>query len=129
MMSPCITCLNAGLGTFSHMGLFISLAFIREEESQSPESLSGIRTPPLRALDLCSPKGGEALAPPPPPPPPTWQQAHPRLSPSPRLGQLRDPPPSPAGQVLGDIRAGLPPGDATWPRPALDRRGSRTWEL
>lgn len=33
MMSRGITCLNAGLGTFFHMGLFISLASIREEES------------------------------------------------------------------------------------------------
>ena len=53
MMSPCTACLNAGQGTFSHMGLFISLASIREEESQSPESLRGIRTPGVLSLLRC----------------------------------------------------------------------------
>lgn len=85
--------------------------------------------PPLtRVLDLCSPEEGGA-----PGAAAAAAAAHlaTGLSPPPavplsRALQLQDPPPSQAGQVLGDIRAGLPPGDVTWPRPALDRGGSRT---
>ncbi|KAK2492085.1 hypothetical protein MC885_019740, partial [Smutsia gigantea] len=42
---------------------------------------------------------------------------------------LHDPPPSQARQVLSDIRARLPPGAATWPRPALDRGAQQSLPL
>lgn len=121
--------LSPGLGSFSHIVLFISLAVIDKRGTLRPKKLERDSNPgvasPLRSGRLTFTRWKEGpLAP--SPRPPTWLLAHPASPiPLPRA-LLQDPPPSQAGQVLGDIRAWLPPSDATWPRPALDRGGSLT---